>query len=88
MARGCSTVPALFPNIAATYNGSMNITLNGKPFDVPPQTTLAQLVTLRNIQTPAYAIERNKEVVFRKELATTPLQENDKIEIVVAVGGG
>jgi sulfur carrier protein len=66
----------------------MTITLNGKPFDVPPQTTLAQLVTLRNIQTPAYAIERNKEVVFRKELATTALQENDTIEIVVAVGGG
>ena len=81
-------MPALFPNTPPTYNGSMNITLNGKPFDVPPQTTLAQLVTLRNIQTPAYAIERNKEVVFRKELATTPLQENDKIEIVVAVGGG
>jgi thiamine biosynthesis protein ThiS len=49
----------------------MNITLNGKPFEVPPQTTLAQLVALRKIQTPAYAIERNKEVVFRKEQATT-----------------
>jgi sulfur carrier protein len=66
----------------------MNITLNGKPFEVPPQTTLAQLVALRKIQTPAYAIERNKEVVFRKEQATTPLEENDTIEIVVAVGGG
>jgi sulfur carrier protein len=66
----------------------MNITLNGKPFDVPPHTTLAQLISLRNIQTPAYAVERNKEVIFRKELASTPLHENDQIEIVVAVGGG
>lgn len=66
----------------------MNIHLNGKPFDVPADTTLAQLVALRKIQTPAYAIERNQQVVFRQEHATTALQENDKIEIVVAVGGG
>ena len=66
----------------------MKIILNGKDFDVPSNTTIAQLIKLRDIQTPAYAVERNKEVVFRKDHPTTTLAENDKIEIVVAVGGG
>jgi sulfur carrier protein len=66
----------------------MNIILNGKDFDVPPGTTIAGLITLRQIKTPAYAVEKNKQVIPRKNHPTTPLTENDKIEIVVAVGGG
>jgi sulfur carrier protein len=66
----------------------MKIILNGRDYEVPPNTTIAQLIKLREIKTPAYAVERNKEVVFRKEHTQTILQENDKIEIVVAVGGG
>lgn len=66
----------------------MKIILNGRDYDVPPNTTIAELIKLREIKTPAYAVERNKEVVFRKEHSTTTLQENDKVEIVVAVGGG
>ena len=66
----------------------MNIILNGRDYEVPPNTTIAQLIKLREIKTPAYAVERNKEVIFRKEHAETLLHENDKVEIVVAVGGG
>ncbi len=66
----------------------MNIILNGRDYEVPPNTTIAQLIKLREIKTPAYAVERNKEVVFRQEHPTTTLHENDKVEIVVAVGGG
>lgn len=70
----------------------MNITLNGQPFDVPEGTTLAGLVGLRrqsgHLTTPAYAVERNKDVVPRKQHEATRLQQGDKIEIVVMVGGG
>jgi sulfur carrier protein len=66
----------------------MKIILNGQPFEVSGEMTLAELVRLRRIETPAYAVERNKEVVGRRELATTALHENDRVEIVVAVGGG
>lgn len=34
------------------------------------------------------AVERNREIVPRAEYASTPLEENDKIEIVHFVGGG
>ncbi len=66
----------------------MKIILNGRDYEIPPGTTIASLIKLREIKTPAYAVERNQEVVFRKEHEQTRLQEGDKIEIVVAVGGG
>ncbi len=70
----------------------MNIILNGQPFELPDDATVASLIHLRqqsgHLQTPAYAVERNKEVVFRPDHPTTPLAPNDKIEIVVMVGGG
>ncbi len=70
------------------YNRGMKIILNGRDFEVPAGTTVAGLIKLREIKTPAYAVERNKEVVFRKEHEATKLQEGDHVEIVVAVGGG
>ncbi len=70
----------------------MNITLNGQTFDVPSATTLAALVQMRqssgHLKTPAYAVERNREVVARRDHEKIPLQPNDQIEIVVMVGGG
>lgn len=70
----------------------MEITLNGQPFAVPEGTTVAALVKLRqqsgHLQTPAYAVERNKSVVYRKEHEATRLAPGDVVEIVVMVGGG
>ena len=66
----------------------MNIILNGREFQIPPGATIATLIQLRQIKTPAYAVERNKQVIPRKLHDSTPLAEGDRIEIVVAVGGG
>jgi sulfur carrier protein len=66
----------------------MKILLNGRDFEVPAGTTIASLVKLREIKTPAYAVERNQQVVLRKEHEAIRLTEGDKVEIVVAVGGG
>jgi len=70
------------------YNLAMKIILNGRDYELPANTTIAQLIELRDIKTPAYAVERNREVIFRNQHAGTKLEENDKVEIVVAVGGG
>ena len=71
---------------------SMNIVLNGQAFEVPPTTTVAGLVEMRrasgHLKTPAYAVERNREVVARREHEKTVLAAGDKVEIVVMVGGG
>jgi thiamine biosynthesis protein ThiS len=70
----------------------MKITLNGHDFDLPDNATIASLVEMRrqsgHLKTPAYAVERNKEVIPRQLHPNTPLAPNDKIEIVVMVGGG
>ncbi|MCL2646564.1 MAG: sulfur carrier protein ThiS [Phycisphaerales bacterium] len=66
----------------------MKILLNGHDYELPTGTTITGLIKLRDIKTPAYAVERNSEVVFRKLHDSTVLHEGDKIEIVVAVGGG
>jgi thiamine biosynthesis protein ThiS len=70
----------------------MNILLNGQDYDVPEGTTLAGLVKLRqqsgHLRTPAYAVERNREVVIRPQHEATHLQAGDRVEIVVMVGGG
>ena len=70
----------------------MKILLNGQDFDVPEGTTLAGLVRMRqqsgHLRTPAYAVERNKDVVVRPQLEGTHLEKGDRVEIVVMVGGG
>jgi thiamine biosynthesis protein ThiS len=70
----------------------MNILLNGQDFPVPDGTTIAGLVALRrqsgHLRSPAYAVERNKNVVVRAQHDSVRLEPGDQIEIVVMVGGG
>jgi thiamine biosynthesis protein ThiS len=70
----------------------ITITLNGTEFSVPENSTIASLVKMRqqsgHLKTPAYAVERNKDVVVRPHHETTRLPQGDQIEIVVMVGGG
>lgn len=66
----------------------MRIIVNGEARDVPPQTTLAQLVELLKLRGDRIATERNLEVVPRAQYTQTLLAEGDKLEIVTFVGGG
>ena len=66
----------------------MKILLNGEPrqFDSPP--TVAALVETLGYAGKRIAVERNGEIVPRSRHAEVVLAEGDRIEIVVAVGGG
>jgi thiamine biosynthesis protein ThiS len=70
----------------------MKILLNGQEFEVAEGTTVAGLVALRreagHLRSPAYAVERNREVVVRARHEAVRLEAGDKVEIVVMVGGG
>ena len=50
--------------------------------------SLAELVESLGIAGKRVAIERNAEIVPRTRHASTPLVDGDRVEIVVAVGGG
>ncbi|NYT80633.1 sulfur carrier protein ThiS [Alcaligenaceae bacterium] len=66
----------------------MNVTLNGKPLQLDQIDTIAGLVQHLGYQDKRIAVERNGDIVPKSQHASTPIADNDEIEIVVAVGGG
>lgn len=66
----------------------MEITLNGKPHPMPEPITVTDLVASLGFTGKRIAVERNAEIVPRSCYESTLLATGDRIEIVVAVGGG
>ncbi len=66
----------------------MNLTVNGKAYRCPPDTTVSALLELLALAGRRVAVERNGDIVPRSLHLSTVLLEGDEIEIVVAVGGG
>jgi sulfur carrier protein len=66
----------------------MQITVNGEPYDAPAGITVSGLVARLGLESGPVAVERNREVVPRREHATTVLEPADVVEIVHFVGGG
>ncbi len=66
----------------------MNITLNGKPYNLTQAVTVRGLMDLLEIKQGQVAIERNREIVPRSLHEKTIINENDIIEIVSFIGGG
>lgn len=66
----------------------MNIILNGEQREIPGASTAADLVELLELGERRIAMEVNLEIVPRSDYANYRLQEDDKVEIVHAIGGG
>jgi sulfur carrier protein len=66
----------------------MLISLNGESRRFPDRLTVAELVEFLGYAGKRIAVERNGGIVPRGSHAETVLAEGDRIEIVVAVGGG
>ena len=66
----------------------MQISLNGEFHQLPDASSVAALVELLGYTGKRIAVERNGEIVPRSRHAGVVLSEGDRIEIVVAVGGG
>jgi len=69
-------------------SAASRLTVNGEPVDVPPGSTVADLLRTLDTAGKRVAVERNGEIVPRSQHATTVLAAGDRLEIVVAVGGG
>lgn len=65
----------------------MNIFLNGEEKQINA-STLAELLVELELAGRRIAIELNGEIAPRSQHTTILLQENDRIEIVHAIGGG
>ena len=66
----------------------IRITLNGAPREFPAPLTFAQLLDALDLAGRRLAVERNGEIVPRGEFGQQALADGDRLEIVVAVGGG
>jgi sulfur carrier protein len=66
----------------------MEITLNGEPLALAAPLTIATLLERQGLTGKRVAVERNGEIVPRSRHAETQLAAGDRLEIVVAVGGG
>lgn len=66
----------------------MQISLNGKPRTLEPDRSIADLIAELDLRGKRVAVERNGEIVPRSRHPQVMLADGDRIEIVVAVGGG
>lgn len=66
----------------------MQIILNGETKALAAGMSVQQLLQAQGLEGKRVAVELNEEILPRSEHAARQLCENDRVEIVHAVGGG
>ncbi len=66
----------------------ISLIVNGTPHRFEQTPNVAQLLEQLALKGKRIAVERNGEIVPRSRFADEILSDGDKLEIVVAVGGG
>jgi sulfur carrier protein len=64
------------------------VTINGEPRQFEAAVSLAQLLERLDLAGRKIAIDRNGEIVPRSRFGEQTVDDGDRLEIVVAVGGG
>jgi thiamine biosynthesis protein ThiS len=65
-----------------------NIVLNGKNSQIDENITIQQLLDSMGLSDKRLAVEINQQIIARSEFSSHRLKEQDKVEIVQAIGGG
>ncbi len=66
----------------------IRVVVNGAPREFPAPLTFAQLLDELALAGRRLAVERNGEIVPRSRFGEARLADGDRIEVVMAVGGG
>jgi len=66
----------------------MQLTVNGKTEEFTERLTLAELIERLDLAGKRLAIEVNEELIPRSQFTEHRLGEQDRVEIIHAVGGG
>jgi sulfur carrier protein len=70
------------------YNIWMNIVLNGQAKTLSGPISVSVLIDELGYTGKRIAVERNGEIVPKSTYASVQIEAGDRLEIVVAVGGG
>lgn len=66
----------------------MQIQLNGETFELPSDSTVADLLQRLELTGRRVAVELNLDIVPRSQHASVTLRDGDQVEVVHAIGGG
>ncbi|MBC8306044.1 MAG: sulfur carrier protein ThiS [Pelagibacterales bacterium] len=66
----------------------MNIFVNQKKIVAPKESTIINILENLDIENKYLAVEVNETILPKSEYDKYIIQENDKIEIINAIGGG
>lgn len=66
----------------------MHVTVNGTDTEVARGTSVDDLLVQLGLDGRWVVVERNREPMLRRDLATTVLVDGDRVELVRAVAGG
>jgi sulfur carrier protein len=66
----------------------IRVVLNGAPREFPAPLTFDQLIDALALGGRRLAVERNGEIVPRSRFGEARVADGDRIEVVMAVGGG
>jgi sulfur carrier protein len=81
-------VIASYFNINQQNAELITISVNGIPRQLLGPISIAALIDEMGLTGKRIALERNGEIVPRSSFQTKQLADGDKLEVVVAVGGG
>jgi sulfur carrier protein len=62
--------------------------INGQPRQFSAPLLMLDLLAQLELTGKRIAVEKNGEIVPKSQHASTPVMDGDRLEIVVAVGGG
>ena len=66
----------------------ITVSINGEPRQFPQAISVAAFIEEMGLTGKRIALERNGEIVPRSTFAAQQLADGDRLEVVVAVGGG
>ena len=72
----------------ASGQEDLTLTVNGAAHRLPAGSTVLDLLRALGVPADQAAVERNGDVVPRREHGTTELLSGDELEVVTFVGGG
>lgn len=66
----------------------LSIVLNGESYELPKRVSVLELFELLDLSSKFMAVEINDEIIFRDSWGSYLLSQDDKVELVRAIGGG
>lgn len=69
-------------------NGEVVVRVNGDEVRLPRGASVAALLERLGVSFARVAVERNREILPKKEYPRTALEDGDVFEVVELVGGG